>query len=301
MIGIDGGGTKTEFALFAPRGEVLKSFRLPGSNAALAGLDGTLGILMQGIDACLNEYPNVCGIFAGLAGPKLDAIGAKLSEKYPEINIAVNSDGVNAFRSAEGDFALICGTGSILITRSESGYRRIGGWGARIGDPGSAYNFARDALRCAFAYEDGIAKRTPIYDKLLKKTKAADCQIRNTVTLSDVPYIASLSTVVFDAYREGSSDAAEIIDTEMKDLADLINKAFPSGGRCVTCGGVMEHNGDILLPILKKYLKSYVTFIFPALPPIYGACVACTEVLCIAKKDGFESTFHDSYLRNKMS
>ena len=62
MIGIDGGGTKTEFVLFSSEGKVLKSFRLSGTNASLVGLDATLSILFQGIDICMGEKVNVCGV-----------------------------------------------------------------------------------------------------------------------------------------------------------------------------------------------------------------------------------------------
>ena len=293
MIGIDGGGTKTEFVLFSSEGKVLKSFRLSGTNASLVGLDATLSILFQGIDICMGEKVNVCGVFAGLAGSKLDVIQQKLSERYPKITIKVNSDGVNAFRSAEGDFALICGTGSILITKDENGYRRIGGWGARMGDPGSAYNFGRAAIRCAYAYDDGISDKPMIYDKLVEMVGKAP--IRGSINSSDVPFIASLSSAVFDVHKKGAKEAFEIIDAEMKELADLINKAFKNGGRCVTCGGVMEHNHAVLLPLLKKYLNSDIEFIFPKLPPVYGACVACADEMGIERKDGFENEFVATY------
>jgi hypothetical protein len=52
----------------------------------------------------------------------------------------------------------------------------------------------------------------------------------------------------------------------------------------------------LLLPILKEYLKSPIEFILPALPPIYGACVACCESMGISVNEEFEKSFSFNYL-----
>ena len=293
MIGIDGGGTKTEFALFDTSGHVYKRVRLSGCNASLVGLEQTLNILTQGINACLDENPNVVAVFVGIAGPKLDIINQTLSERYPKMSIVVRSDGVNAFCSGVGDFALICGTGSIIITTDENGYRRIAGWGARMGDSGSAYNFGRAALRHALAYEDNLTSHSPLYDILLKKLNTE--RVRTAFSALDVPGIASLSVAVFEAFENGCEVSAKIIDDEMKELAWLLDSAFPHGGVAVMCGGVMEHRSNILFPILKKYLASEFELTLPTLPPIYGACVACCKEQKISIGDDFESNFSQSY------
>lgn len=294
MIGVDGGGTKTEFVLFDQTGMVYKRVRLSGCNASLVGIEQTLKILMQGIDTCLDEKPDAVAAHVGIAGPKLDVVLKKLSERYPQMKISVISDGVNAFKSAIGDFALICGTGSIIITPQEKGYRRIGGWGARFGDPGSAYNFGRAALQYGFAYEDGIQDESLLYDLLIKKTGFS--VLRPSVDGLDVAYIASLSAVVFDAFAKGSKHAADIIRKEMSELALLLDSAFPKGGRAVLCGGIMEHHASVLIPMLKEYLKSPIEFILPALPPIYGACVACCDEMGISIDESFEKKFSFNYL-----
>ena len=47
MIGVDGGGTKSEFALFTSSGKILKTFRLPGTNVAVSGFDPVMEILCR--------------------------------------------------------------------------------------------------------------------------------------------------------------------------------------------------------------------------------------------------------------
>jgi transcriptional regulator with XRE-family HTH domain len=51
MIGIDGGGTKTEFCLFDERGCVLARERLAGTNPNIYGIEGAISTLKAGIDA----------------------------------------------------------------------------------------------------------------------------------------------------------------------------------------------------------------------------------------------------------
>lgn len=300
MIGIDGGGSKTEFALFNAEGQVLKTVKLSGCNAALVGIDETLHILYQGMDACLNAYPGVCSVFAGLAGPKLDEIRKKLSEAYPKLNIRVDSDGVNAYYNAEGDFAMICGTGSILVTRADTGFRRIGGWGARFGDPGSAYNIGRAVLQCAFAYEDGLLREESLLYRLLVQ-KTGISNFRTSAGAMDVPYIAGLSAVVFDGYQQGDPYAAEILQYEMQLLASLLDRAFPAGGKAVVCGGIMKHYHSILLPLLRERIQAHFEFILPVLPPVYGACVACCKETGIPVNAAFEKAFELSYFTDTES
>lgn len=293
MIGVDGGGTKTEFALFNSQGEVLKTFRLGGANSSLVTFEGTLAVLSDGINRCLQLIPDVRGVFIGIAGGMTREITEALQKKYPGIHIRADSDSINAFHSAEGDHALICGTGTILVTKTEKGYREIGGWGAMVGDFGSAFNIGRDGARYAFAYEQGIHDDPSIREAMLRKAGVKHLYYSSHDW--NVPYIASLSTAVFECYHAGCKDAETILKKEMQDLSKLLDRAFPKGGRLVVCGGVMEHNHDILLPMLQEFCQVPFTFVVPEMPPVYGACVACCKHMGLLCGECFKSQFADCY------
>ena len=68
MIGVDGGGTKTQFLLFSEAGAVLDSIKLGGCNPNTVGIDGCIDVLSRGIDRLMQTNPNVCGIYIGAAG-----------------------------------------------------------------------------------------------------------------------------------------------------------------------------------------------------------------------------------------
>ncbi len=297
MIAVDGGGTKSEFALFTTDGRILKTFKLEGTNVAVYGFDAVLKTLASGIDACLAERADVSGIFIGTAGPRLSEMEAQISARYPGIPVFVASDAVNALMSAEADAAVIAGTGSIVITKNEDGARIIGGWGYRIGDPGSAYNFGREAVRIAFSHEDGVLCDELVYRLVLERL---DITRLRTYTFGDKPasFVAGLSRIIFDAVALGSAEAARVLDLEMEKLSVLIRAACPSG-RVVMCGGVMENCHGTLFPILKKHLGDSVELILPELPPIYGASVECCERLGLSRSSDFCKNFASDYGENK--
>lgn len=297
MIAVDGGGTKSEFALFTSGGRILKTFRLEGTNVAVYGLEAVLRTLSSGIDACLAERADVAGIFIGTAGPRLAEIEKQITSRYPGVPVFLASDAVNALMSAEADAAVIAGTGSIVITKNEGGVRIIGGWGYRVGDPGSAYNFGREAVHIAFSHEDGVLCDELIYRLVLERL---DITRLRTYTFGDKPasFIAGLSRIIFDAYALGSLEAARVLDREMADLSALIRAACPKG-RVVMCGGVMENCNGVLFPILKGHLGDSVELILPKLPPIYGAAVECCNRLGIPRSDDFCNNFSLDYEENK--
>ena len=169
ILGVDGGGTKTEFVLCNTEGNIIKAFNLEGTNVSLAGIDNTFNTFCHGIDICIAEHDKISGIFIGTAGSGLEEVEKKLRAKYPRFNIFIDSDGINALSCINlADAAVICGTGSIIFIRDKDSFRKVGGWGALLGDPGSAFNFGRQAIKAAISYEDGISTDSYFYDTLCK-------------------------------------------------------------------------------------------------------------------------------------
>lgn len=296
MLGIDGGGTKTEFVVFDQNGFVLKRICLSGSNASHIGVDGTLELLRDGIDKCVDEFPEIQAIHVGIAGPgsSLEVVHKKLKERFFNKAIFVYSDAVNALKSAEGDFALICGTGSILITDDNDGkYRYIGGWGTKFGDPCSGYNFGNAALRNGFSFEEGLISDDTIYRMIVEQTGHTD--LHAYASMVDAPSIAQLAPIVFKAYENGCETAKDILASEAQDLANLLNAAFPDGGKLIVCGSVIKNNKDTITAFLNEFTDGKFSYVVPTLPPIYGSCVACCEEFELPRGNDFAKNFEESY------
>jgi len=90
-----------------------------------------------------------------------------------------------------------------------------------------------------------------------------------------------------------------IVHNEMRELAGMILGSCKEGDRLILCGGVMEHFGDRILPVLKQYITENIQFIKPKLPPIYGACVSSMERFYGKAGNDYTGNFEKDYRRLK--
>lgn len=309
MIGIDGGGTKTEFVLFTETGEILKRIKLPQSNPNDIGFDKCCALISEGIDVLLEYAPDVSGIFGGIAGcasgNNAENLMNYLKRRYKSIEISIDTDGVNALSyigdSAES-MALICGTGSVMFVRENGRKHRIGGWGYLFDEAGSAYDIGKEAIRAALAELDGIGPKTLISELLREQMKSDVWGSLSMVYEKGKAYIASLAPIVFDAAYQEDAIACRILQKNADYLAAMIltaKKQYECGNAIVVCGGLWEHYEECFLPMVKEKLPTDIEFIFPKLPPIYGACVECCRLMGVKVTQEFYDTFYNDYNRIK--
>lgn len=308
LMGIDGGGTKTEFVLFTETGQILHKQKLSRSNPNDIGLVQCCEILSEGIDLMLQKVTTVSGVFAGIAGCSTGNNGERvetyLRRRYPSIHIAVDTDGENVLScntNSADSMALICGTGSVLFAREKGIRHRIGGWGYLFDESGSAYDIGKDALRAALSQLDGMGERTILSDLLKVELKADIWDSLGEVYQKGKSYIASLAPVVFRAYMLGDRVAEAIIQKSADHLALLIDtamKKYECGNSVVACGGLIEHFREILVPMIEKSLQSQVEFVFPDVPPVYGACVESCRRAGIMPGKSFYEIFCTEYLND---
>ena len=170
-VGIDGGGTKTEFVLFDKDGTVQNVVRHQGSNPNDKGLDHSLEVLCAGLEQLLRgRTPKA--IFCGIGGVSLPeyqkAIIARLSDRF-HAHVGADSDAANVLSMGadpENSMAVICGTGSCVFVRKGNVRHRIGGWGYLLDQAGSAFDVGADALRAALAAQDGLAKPSLLTERI---------------------------------------------------------------------------------------------------------------------------------------
>lgn len=292
MIGIDGGKVKSDFVLFSSTGTIRKVFRLPGTSASVKSLSESLSILRRGIDLCLESYPSTSHIFIGNAGSHLADMQWQLSEIYTGIDVYVTSCAANAFGcSDDADAAMILGAGSGLFYQEGEEYRRVGGWGHVLGDPGSGYNFGREACRLAYAYRDGLDKDPLIFSLVKERMGSESFRAEKLKPLQ----MASLASVIFEADEQKDIRAGKVIEAEMRELSQLINATCPDGGKIIAVGGVIEHCAERLLPVLQKMIDPCIEVIVSEFPAVYGACRACVRHFGIETTADFEEKFSTEF------
>ena len=281
-LGIDGGGTKTEFALADSTGAVLSRAILDGCNPVDIGIDRSLDILTRGIAAVCSNVPNsrisvFAGISGGITGENKERIRAFL-ERYNFISSGNGSDAESAVALALGGgegTAVIVGTGSIAFTRRGGELTRCGGYGYLFDDGGSGFAIGRDAIVASLRYEEGRGERTTLLS-LIKKAMKTDSLLSKLGELysGGKRIVASFAPLVFEAYKSGDAVATRILSENMKNVADLIKDApFVGKKRRAVLVGGLTHEAEILIPLIKRHLGNPQEYDIKtdSRAPIFGA------------------------------
>ena len=152
-LGIDGGGTKTEFLLTDIHSAEIKRLVLGSSNPVNEGLDAAKAILKEGIHAvCGGIDLGEISVFAGIAGGGTSVNKKAISDFLGSFGFGAFSNGsdtdsvLQAALKGENGVAVIMGTGIVAFSQSDGECHRTGGRGYMIDKGGSGFHFGSDAL-----------------------------------------------------------------------------------------------------------------------------------------------------------
>ena len=289
-IGIDGGGTKTDFVLFDETGAVRKRMILGSSNPSTVGFSQAAETLRNGIDRILASEPRVEGIYMGLAGltagDNASAFYRYFRKLYPHLTISLNSDienVIHSVRSVRECVAVICGTGSVVYGYDGKSLRCVGGNGYLFDGAGSGYDIGRDLLSAALEYEDGLRKRSPLTDLVHKKLGTTVHEKLDEIYAGSAGCIASFAPLAFEAANAGDKEAKAILESNMIRLGERICHIRKQGncGKTIIFAGGLSNRVNELEPYLRKAIGTDVQIIVPKQMPVFGAAVACAEMLGI--------------------
>ncbi|MGL5296011.1 MAG: N-acetylglucosamine kinase [Culicoidibacterales bacterium] len=148
VIGIDGGGTKTQAVAYSLTGEKL-AMHIGGASNLANGYDSSVHHINECISNVL-QPGTLVRIALGIAGVKGGTFATDLvqylQQQYSGVSVELDNDVVFAHRALfhGGDGLLVsAGTGSIAIYKQQSeDYCLLGGWGHLLGDQGSGYDLA---------------------------------------------------------------------------------------------------------------------------------------------------------------
>lgn len=268
-LGVDGGGTKTRFALVDAQGTLLAEAQFGTTYHPQVGLDGTRDTLASGIEAVLSATGTtreaIRHAFFGLPAhgedsriaPLLDAIPRDLlgHDRYACDNDMV-CGWAGSFACADG-INIVAGTGSIGYGQRRGAAARAGGWGEAFSDEGSAYWIAVQGLNLFSRMGDGRAPKGPLHALLRERL-----QLQHDLDLCAHVYgehalargeLAQLSPLVAEAAHSGDEGAAAIFrhaGTELAHIADALRiaLAFEPGEQVpVSYSGGAFSAGELLL------------------------------------------------------
>lgn len=296
VIGMDGGGTKTEAVLADSKGHILARAVVGPSNPNLISATELKRVYQTLLESLQKEVPvefaKATQLFAGSAGVGNDETSRKVTDilraiTASEMKIQVESDAVNALYSGtygEAGIVQIAGTGSITYGLNEKRQQqRVGGWGYLFGDEGSGYDIGRNAISAVLDAKDGHGKPTLLTGMILEHFCAKDeLDMVQKIYAYPAPKtsISPLTKIVFEAYKQTDAVAVTIVSKAAADMCSHIKTLYkqhfqqPQKIRIVLCGGVFEER-SILPPLVEQGVSgiSGTSICLPEIPPAGGSVI----------------------------
>jgi len=299
FLGVDGGGTKTAFALVDAHGQVLARHEESSAYYLEVGMDGAAAMLARGCAALFAAGGVTAGdiafAFFGLPAygedravqPQLDALPRAVlgHGRYLCGNDMVCS-WAGSLACADG-ISVIAGTGSMAYGEVKGQRARAGGWGELFSDEGSAHWIARAGLALFSRMSDGRTPRGPLHALLRERLALRDdldlCQVVYGELKGERSKVAALSRLVSEAAGQGDLQAAAIIESAAAELAALVDAVRgqlgvePDTEVAVSySGGLFGAQGPLRAPFARALAASGAgayRLVAPRLPPVLGAAL----------------------------
>jgi N-acetylglucosamine kinase-like BadF-type ATPase len=302
-LGVDGGGSKTEFVLIDESGHVLATRREGPAYYFETGVEALKTMLASGIHATLAQgavsAADLTYAFLGLPSygedsRLLDTIDRAASPALPQERYRCANDMVCGWAGALGGrdgINIVAGTGSIAYGEFAGRSARAGGWGELFSDEGSAYWVAREGLNLFSRMSDGRAEPGPLH-RLIRD----HFHLRGDLDLCAAIYgpppltrsgVAALAQIVAQAARAGDTQSRRLFDLAAKELAalvDVVRGKLDAPHHLllpVSYSGGMFQFGDLVLDPLRSALGSSergYEFVAPIMSPGGGAALYAAKL-----------------------
>lgn len=303
FLGVDGGGTKTDFLLIDASGAVLASHRGGSAYYLESGLDALQAMMAAGLRATLQQ--------AGIAASELEFAFLGLPAYGEDRALLARLDGIVAdvlpvsrYRCgndvicgwagalAAGDgINIVAGTGSIAYGEFQGRGARAGGWGELFSDEGSAYWIAREGLTLFSRMSDGRAPKGALYG-LIREHFRLDSDLDVCAAVYGPPpmsrsSLAALAPLVARAAGAGDAAARGLFEQAAQELAAVVHAVRdqlnvpPLTRLPVSYSGGMFRLAGLLQPMLEAALGSgerCYEFVAPRLSPAAGAALYAAKL-----------------------
>lgn len=229
FAGVDAGGSKTLAVIVDERGHEVGRGLAGGANYHTIGADQAEAHVREALEAAIRAASGsltLAGLWIGIAGvdraadrelwlPRLQPLATRVRlTNDAELILSALDDGVGV--------GLIAGTGSIAFgCDSVGGTTRAGGWGYIMGDEGSGYDIARQALRAAARAADGRGPETALLAALMNhwRVERPFDLIGHIYAAQGTAAVARLATLALETARAGDPEAQRILAQAADELA----------------------------------------------------------------------------------
>lgn len=250
LIGVDGGGSKTDLILIDPSGAEKAILTVGGTNPGIHGTATATRTLIGGLRQLLEqasvEQAEVALVLLCMSGnqPYWQEVARQMNG-WGRVVAKVDSEPVLFLTAPTGPVLVLHGgTGSFVAARDGTGKLHFGGGlGYSLGDPGSGYDLGWRAFRTAFFQIQGWSPAGQLANEVRRFAGHENYQALSQwlYTNSDRNRaIADFAPRLFALAEAGDDEAAAILE---ESLADLVSTACAvadqtglSSGNDLPCG-----------------------------------------------------------------
>ena len=311
FLGVDGGGTKTDFLLIDASGAVLASHRGGSAYYLEAGFDALQAMMAVGIGKVLQRAgvtaSDIEFAFLGLPAygedrallTRLDGI---VADVLPSGRYRCGNDVVCGWAgalAADDGINIVAGTGSIAYGEFQGRGARAGGWGELFSDEGSAYWLAREGLTLFSRMSDGRAPKAALYE-LIREHFRLEADLDVCAAVYGPPplarsSVAALAPLVARAALQGDAGARGLFEQAAQELAAVVHAVRdqlnvpPLTPLPVSYSGGMFRLDGLLQPLLETALgagERCYEFVAPRLSPVAGAALYAAKLAGAALSTG---------------
>ena len=302
FLGVDGGGTKTRFALMADS-KLVAEAQLGTTYHPEVGVDGVRDVLARGVAEVMSrvgiDASQLRYAFFGLPAhgedtqitPVLDAMPRPI---LGHDRFTVDNDMVCGWAGSlgcEDGINIVAGTGSIGYGQRRGVAARAGGWGEHFSDEGSAYWIAMQGLNAWSRMSDGRLPKGALHPLIYDALKLADdldlCAHVYGANARSRGELAQFSLLIAKAAEQGDATARDIFRRAGVELAQIANAlrqklGYADGERVkLSYSGGAFAAGELLLAPFRQALASASPDFEPSPPihePHYGAALYAVEL-----------------------
>ncbi len=293
FLGIDGGATHSFGATVGRDGNVLGWATAASLNffgSGLAEARRNLKLLVKALEV----EPGTETLARAVIG--CAALGAEATAKereslctglLPLDRTRVVSDSTTAAYGAtlgQPGVLIISGTGSVVLARGETGHAaQIGGWGHILGDEGSAYWIAREAIRAAIAATEARGPATALVRWICRWFQVNE--LPAIVPLVHSPLMTKEKLAALSWYLSENVEPEDEVFASLRARAgrELATQALAairlawltlSPVPVYLVGGVIEHDAPVRESLAAALNESGpIRLEVPCLPPVLGAAL----------------------------
>jgi len=252
ILGIEGGGTKTEWVLLTGEADartILSQGVLPAANLRLI----TDGALRQLFSVLPQEVTHVGVFLAGCATEEDRTRLRGLAEQaWPRAAVAIGSDRDSGLATAFGEtdgIAVIAGTGAAVHGRKAGRVEKAGGWGQLLGDRGGGYDLAMQGLRLVLTHYDLNQRITPLAEEILRTLALNRLQdLVGWAMQADKMSVARLAPAIFHAAKHGEPEMLATVQAGASVLAEftraVAQRLVFAGAPVKLIGGLFTHHEE---------------------------------------------------------